>query len=141
MSKYNFLGLVIATLTMLLPATASAGVFDGSKPLLCAVLHAAECGAEVQKCRSGAPWELNIPVFIELDFAGQTASTTSQHATERTSAIEQVSHLAEQRMSVQGVDGEFGWSMLISEETGSMTLSVAGEEVGFVVFGACTVDR
>jgi hypothetical protein len=29
--------------------------------------------------------------------------------------------------------------MLISEETGSMTLAVAGEDVGFIVLGACTI--
>ena len=30
-----------------------------------------------------------------------------------------------------------GWSMAISEETGKMVLTESGDQVGFVVFGAC----
>ncbi|MEE8428885.1 MAG: hypothetical protein V3S33_05230 [Gammaproteobacteria bacterium] len=60
------------------------------------------------------------------------------HKTWRPSEIELVDHLPNKIISIQGTDGDYSWSMLISEETGSMTLAVAGEEVGFVVFGACT---
>jgi hypothetical protein len=31
-----------------------------------------------------------------------------------------------------------GWSMSISGETGDMTLTVAADRAGHVVFGACT---
>jgi hypothetical protein len=30
-----------------------------------------------------------------------------------------------------------GWSMAISEETGKMVLTESGNQVGFVIFGAC----
>ena len=82
---------------------------------------------------------VGLPVFMEIDFVGKTASTTRQHVVERTSKIDTVEHLPNNRMSVQGADDEYGWSMMISEETGSMTLAVAGEAVGFIVLGACTI--
>ena len=31
-----------------------------------------------------------------------------------------------------------GWTLTINESTGYMVLSVAGDQVAFVVFGACT---
>jgi hypothetical protein len=82
---------------------------------------------------------VGFPVFLEIDFASKTASTTRQHVVERTSTIDAVEHLPNNRMSVQGTDEEYAWSVLISEETGSMTLAVAGETVGFIVLGACTI--
>ena len=82
---------------------------------------------------------VGFPVFMEIDFEAKQAQTTQQQLTKRISKIDRVDHLPNNRLSVQGTDGEYSWSMLISEETGSMTLAVAGEEVGFVVLGACTL--
>ena len=31
-----------------------------------------------------------------------------------------------------------GWSISISEETGKMVLTESGDDMGFVIFGACT---
>lgn len=39
---------------------------------------------------------------------------------------------------MQGVQADCGWTIRISEETGKMSASVAGEQVGFILFGACT---
>ena len=39
---------------------------------------------------------------------------------------------------LQGVENGRGWSIVISEETGKMSATVAGDEIGFIVFGACT---
>lgn len=130
------MGAAMLTWSLLAQAT---GPFDGSKPLLCAAIHATSCDEESEVCTSGAPWTVGFPVFMEIDFAGKTASTTRQHVVERTSKIDTVEHLPNNRMSVQGTDDEYSWSVLISEETGSMTLAVAGEAVGFIVLGACTI--
>ena len=139
MGKYVLcciMGAAVMTWSLLAQA---AGPFDGSKPLLCAAIHATSCEEESEVCTSGAPWMVGLPVFMEIDFATKTASTTRQHVVERTSKIDTVEHLPNNRMSVQGTDDEYGWSMMISEETGSMTLAVAGEAVGFIVLGACTI--
>ena len=38
----------------------------------------------------------------------------------------------------EGVKDGLGWSMTISESTGKLVLTAFGDQVGFVVFGACT---
>jgi hypothetical protein len=38
---------------------------------------------------------------------------------------------------LQGAENGRGWSMTIDEKSGEMTLTVSGNQVGFVVFGAC----
>ena len=38
---------------------------------------------------------------------------------------------------LQGVDGGRGWSLVIRQDNGHMTLSVADNHTGFVVFGSC----
>ena len=133
------LGTVFVLVSILNPGYASAGEFNGTKPLVCAAMYSSECSAEAQECLGGAPWLINFPAFVEVDFKFKTLSTTHHHSVERVSDIDAINHLPGGLMSVQGVDGDYAWSVLVSETTGSMTLSVSGEDVGFVVFGACTV--
>lgn len=38
---------------------------------------------------------------------------------------------------LQGTEGSHMWSLMIAEKSGTMTLTVGGNELGFVVFGAC----
>jgi len=42
------------------------------------------------------------------------------------------------KLVFQGMGEELAWSMAISEQTGKMVITASGEEVGFVLFGACT---
>jgi hypothetical protein len=39
---------------------------------------------------------------------------------------------------IEGVRDGLGWTLAIAEETGNMVLTGSGDEVAFVVFGACT---
>jgi len=39
---------------------------------------------------------------------------------------------------VEGVRDGVGWTMAIAQETGKAVLTASGDQVGFVVFGACT---
>ena len=39
---------------------------------------------------------------------------------------------------VEGVRDGLGWTLAIGQETGKMSLTASGDEVGFVIFGACT---
>ena len=38
----------------------------------------------------------------------------------------------------EGVRDGLGWTMAISEDSGDMVLTGSGDQVGFVIFGACT---
>ena len=40
---------------------------------------------------------------------------------------------------LENVRDGLGWTMAINEESGEMVLTAAGDRVGFVVFGACTI--
>ncbi len=44
----------------------------------------------------------------------------------------------EGKLILQGVQLGLGWSMVITQESGTMALTAAGEQVVFVIFGACT---
>jgi len=137
MNKIIFFKIAAALMIAGLPFTASADDFDGSKPLTCASIFSAECSAGDQTCITGAPWMINFPVFMEVDFKAKTVSTTKLHESPRTSNINHVGKLNDGHTAIQGIDEDYVWSMLVAEETGSMTLSISGEGTGFIIFGAC----
>jgi len=137
MNKQIFFTIAVALIISALPVAAKAVDFDGSKPLTCAAIFSAECNAGDQQCITGAPWMINFPVFIEIDFKTKQVSTTKLHESPRVSAINNVSLLKNGYTAIQGIDEDYVWSMLIAEDTGSMTLSISGEDTGFIVFGAC----
>ena len=141
MNRQRFLAAAIFLMISLLPLVSAAGDFDGSKPLICAAIFSAECNARDQECITGAPWMINIPVFMKVDFEAKQVTTTKQHETPRTSSISYVGKLGDGYTAIQGIDDAYAWSMLIAEETGSMTLSIAGEDTGYLVFGACLPGR
>lgn len=137
MNKQTIFTTAAFLLAASLPFAATADDFDGSKALTCASIYSAECNAGDQTCITGAPWMINFPVFIELDFDAKVASTTKLHESPRKSPISHVTKLKGGHLSLQGIDADFGWSMLIAQETGSMTLTIAGEYTGYIIFGAC----
>jgi hypothetical protein len=42
------------------------------------------------------------------------------------------------KLILQGVQNGKAWSMIIKETTGKVSLSGSDDQVGFIVFGACT---
>lgn len=137
MKRLTFTGLMAAALTALMPITTFGGVLDGSKPLLCAVMHGTQCIAETQECESAPPWHLNLPVFIDIDFDKMMASTTRVYEDVRNSKIEHVKELPGNMLSLHAAEGEYSWTAVISD-FGTLTLVIAGEHIAFTVFGACT---
>jgi len=120
-----------------LPLVSAANDFDGSKSLTCAAIFSAECNAGDQQCITGAPWMINFPVFLEIDFKAKQVTTTKQHKNPRISAISHVGKQSDGHTAIQGIDDTYVWSMLIAGETGSMTLTISGEDTGYIIFGAC----
>ena len=137
MKKRPIVGLMMVLLARWIPATAMGGVLEGSKPLICAVMHGTECDAVTQECQSGPAWFLNLPVFIDLDFKKMTATTTRVDQDEKLSKIEHMKELSGNRLSLQGAEGDYSWSAVLTDY-GSLTLVIAGEDIAFTVFGACT---
>ncbi len=115
---------------------ASAASFDGSEPLLCASVEAYDCGAGGE-CFKGTAEGINAPQFIRLDFEQKLTRATRLGGEERTAKIESITR-EEGKLILQGVQMGLGWSMTIAQESGAMALTATGEQVVFVIFGACT---
>jgi hypothetical protein len=117
------------------PSVWAAAPYDGSVPFLCAALTIQECGNNSGECHPRRADEVNIPPFVKIDVSQKTIASTG--AESRQAAIQRLEH-ADGRLVMQGGQGGRSWSMVIGEETGKMSASVVDDEVGFVIFGACT---
>jgi hypothetical protein len=114
---------------------AAAGKYDGSVPLLCVPLSITECGAEGE-CQKGTPQSVNLPQFFRVDFKTMTLRAVEEN---RESAIKNVDRV-NGNVILQGVQGQLGWTMLISEDIGQMSATIAGAGEGYLIFGTCTLQ-
>jgi hypothetical protein len=121
-------------------ATAAAGEFDGSEPLICSFGQVVECDAGAS-CRAVSHDSVDAPDFVKLNF--KTAEIVSTTAAEDSAADDiNVTDLGN-FLIVQGTQGSgqgdtLGYSLSIEQATGQMVAAGAGENAGFVIFGACT---
>ena len=134
--KKTILVILALLLTSVAPSHVLAGDFDGSKPLLCAVIETFECGP-AGECLPGTDEDIDIPQFLKINFKKKEISGTLVGGEVRTAKIENVTHV-DGLLILQGVQGSKAWSMVISEATGDVTLTAADDQAGFVVFGACS---
>ncbi len=104
-------------------------------PWLCVPIEEVECES-TGECQSNMFESLNLPQFIKVDLAAKRVSGMEDKQ-EEVAAIQHIEQL-DGRFILQGAQNGRGWSLVIVEETGRMTLSVSGEEVAFLAFGACT---
>jgi hypothetical protein len=112
-------------------AGAGAADFDGSKSMICAAIEANDC-ASGASCLKGLAEDINVPQFIRLNVADKTISARG-----RTSTIQNLSR-GPGVMVIQGFENARAWSITVWE-TGKLVAAVAGEEEGFIIFGACSV--
>jgi len=135
MNKLVVMGLTVMCF-FVVPFSGVAGDFDGSQPLLCATIKAIECGPDGD-CIQGTPESVNLPQFFKIDFMNKMISATKESVNKRTSRIKNQERF-DGKLILQGMGEELAWSMAISEQSGKMVITASGEQVGFVVFGACT---
>ncbi len=135
MKKWH--GLILTLfLVGLTPLLVSAGDFDGSVPLICTVIETIECG-ENGKCQNGTADSINIPQFLKVNFKSKTITGKKAEGEVRTTKIE-ITERSDGKLILQGTQTSKGWSMVIDEANGKMVLTASGDQVGFIVFGACT---
>jgi hypothetical protein len=116
------------------PYQAAAAKYDGSVPLLCAPIQIIECEA-AGDCYNSTAESVNIPQFLKIDFKKKMISAAEEAG--RKVAIKLFEH-NNGRMIMHGGQEGRGWTMVISEETGKMSATVSEDQVGFILFGACT---
>jgi len=135
MSNRMFLtGLVILALAVTGPAAAD-DLSDASA-LLCSSSWAMVCTSD-EVCESGPPWAWNIPQFVEVDLEEKMLSTTEASGEDRTTPAE-VLRREEGLIFIQGMEMGRAFSIVVAEDSGSMSAVIAGEDFTVSVFGACT---
>jgi len=117
------------------PGPLAAAQFDGTEPLLCAVVQVVECEAH-GKCHPVSIETASLPRFLDVNFEEKIISATEESDIKDVSKIRNFERVND-RLIVQGAENGRGWTIVISEETGEMSATVSDEAVGFVVFGAC----
>ena len=135
MNKIKFMSLAFLCL-ILTPLSIAAADFDGSRPLLCATIETFECGSGIE-CKRGTAQSINLPQFLKIDFKEKKISGTRESGEVLTTKIENMER-GDGKLVLQGTQNNKGWSMLINEATGKMTITASDDQIGFVVFGACT---
>ncbi len=113
--------------------SARAADFDGSAPIYCAFTRVLECEGK-KGCEPVSPEEVFLPAFIRVDFSKNLISAT-RGGEAFTTEIKDLKR-RDGKIVLQGIE-QRAWSLMIAEKTGSLTLAVAGEDDGFVVFGSC----
>lgn len=112
--------------------------YDGSAPLICASIDTVQCDAEGE-CVSGTAAHVNLPQFFRVNFQEEIVRARRVDGSERSTRIERLRHDGG-HMILQGAEEGIGWSVLIDEVSGQMTITASGDGEAFVVFGACMID-
>lgn len=147
----RFIGICLAGMLVLsLSGAGRAGEFDGSAPMLCAVVRAMECVPD-RGCTEITLESAGLPRFAVIDpekkhirragdnLPGQTGTRTS--AIEGITSIDGKLILQGAEDGIEGVRDGLGWTIAVEEESGDLVLTASGHDVAFVVFGACTVSH
>jgi hypothetical protein len=113
-------------------APALAGEFDGSRVLICAPVQAFDCAAG-EDCAKGLPDEVGAPPFMRIDVPNKAVI-----GPKRTSSILFVDK-SDTQLLLQGTELGYAWGIVVDQETGRMTATLANRENAIVLFGACTV--
>ena len=141
MSKMIRFGLILVCICIA-PLTSVAGDFDGSRPLLFSVISAMECTPD-NGCRAVTIESLDLPRFLKIDLNKMAIGPVSESDTRPGSAIERMERV-DGKLILQGAEDGYasvrdglGWTISISEDTGKVVMTASGDQVAFVVFGAC----
>jgi len=133
---------IASLLFLALPVAAGAGDFDGSKPMLCSVIKAVECTPE-GGCHEITPESVGVPQFLTVDLEEKTIKSTRKSDGDRTSVIKRIERM-EGRLILQGSDegirdirDSVGWTAMVMENTGDFVVTASGDQVAFIVYGAC----
>ena len=133
----------VAAVVTVLPLCAQAGDFDGSKPLLCASIDVMEC-TPGNGCSEVSSDTVDAPQFLKVDLANNKLTGRRSGGIEHSSEIERSENIEEKlilqgaEQGREGVRDGLGWTMSITQDTGTMVLTASGDAAAFVIFGACT---
>ncbi len=128
---------ILGGLVLLVSFSVSADEWDGSEPIICAATETVVCD-EGKKCVQGPPSLVNLPLFFKIDITEEVVRTTKESGEERASAINTAVQDSD-FLVLQGIEAGVSWGMTVGLTDGKMTLSASTSEVGYLVFGRCTL--
>jgi hypothetical protein len=134
--RSSALALGLGMTTTLLSDGASAAAFDGTANLICAAIDVVGC-ANGPGCMEGQARTFELPQFMFVDFEKKLVRATDESGHKEVSPIKNFEQ-TEKQVILQGVENNRGWSAAIDRQTGRMTITSAGSDVSFMIFGACT---
>jgi hypothetical protein len=141
MGKMIRVGLILLCIGIV-PLTSVAGDFDGSRPLLFSVISVMECTPD-SGCRAVTIDSVDLPRFLKIDLNKKTIGPVSESDARPDSVIERMERV-DGKLILQGAEDGYesvrdglGWTIAISEGTGRVVMTASGDQVAFVVFGAC----
>ena len=88
MSKIKIFCIAISAI-LIFPVLTAAQDFDGSKPLICAIVEINECSPGAD-CLKGIAGDFNFPQFLKINFKDKTLVGKFQNQKIQTSPIEKV---------------------------------------------------
>lgn len=141
MKKITTKGLSAAVLAGMLLSASGAAIakeaYDGTSNFICATQGVMAC-VDGAICSKGQARDFDMPDFMMVDFKGKAIRAFYDGDKEATSSIKNMESSGTQ-LILQGVENDHGWSVAVHRESGRMSTSVAGNEVSFILFGACQV--
>jgi hypothetical protein len=94
-------------------------------------------------CRAVTIESLDLPRFLKIDLNKKTIDPVSESDTRPGSVIERMERV-DGKLILQGAEDGYasvrdglGWTIAIAEGTGKVVMTASGDQVAFVVFGAC----
>jgi hypothetical protein len=110
---------------------------------LCSTVDLVEC-LPGGNCQQVTHDSINAPKFLKINFKEKSISKPDVGEKRLNTIIERIERVDGKLIlqgaedGIEGVRDGLGWSMAISEDSGNMVLTGSGDQVGFVIFGACT---
>jgi len=115
---------------------ASASEIDGTSNLICAAIDVVGC-ENGPGCIEGQARFFDLPEFMFVDFGQKLVRATKESGHKQVSPIKNFEK-TESQLILQGIENHRGWSVAIDRQTGRMSVTLAGPDLSFMIFGACT---
>ena len=127
----------LSVILLLFPGLSGADDLTGSDRWLCSAIEATVCNFDGD-CNIGAPWQWDIPQFIEVDLRNKKIATTKASAENRETPILTLER-SDGLVFMQGIENGRAFSFVVEERTGTLSAAVARTGITVSVFGACTI--
>ena len=129
--------ILAALLSAMTAQSAAAASYGEKEPFTCAPIRIVSC-LPSGDCEPETAETVNVPQFLRFDVARREIKGKRPDGALLTAAIDTVRH-NEENMTLQGMEGQIMWSVMIDGDSGEMILLAGGKKAAFVAFGACTL--